>query len=169
MAAAAAVASSSVRSTVIVWFKSTDLRLHDHEPFWSAHTQAIKANQALLPVFIFDPRFLGAGRSSFGFAKSGPLRARFLVEAVTDLRDRLRARGSDLWIDVGEPEKILPQLACTHRVTGMIWLTRIKMRCLLFLPQLCANIDIVVESIPVLFIFSQFNSQKRCLVIVIYG
>jgi deoxyribodipyrimidine photolyase len=41
--------------------------------------------------------------------------ATFLLECVSDLRARLRERGSDLLVRVGRPEAVLPQLA---RATG---------------------------------------------------
>jgi deoxyribodipyrimidine photo-lyase len=42
---------------------------------------------------------------------SGALRAQFLLESVLDLRTRLREKGGDLLIRVGDPEKIVAQLA----------------------------------------------------------
>ena len=42
--------------TAIVWFRSCDLRLRDHEPLVSAN--ADPGADHLLPVFIFDPRDL---------------------------------------------------------------------------------------------------------------
>lgn len=38
-------------------------------------------------------------------------RCRFLLESISDLRARLRCRGSDLLIFQGHPEKIIPELA----------------------------------------------------------
>jgi deoxyribodipyrimidine photolyase len=179
--------AAQLSSTAIVWFKSTDLRLHDHLPlafanvrtktsslricpfynctnfldlcqliFLSLHlTQGLLKDDSvphrlsggrknkpsspslgkfapvglsssspplsssastasgftnILPVYVFDPRFLGVGRSSFGFQKSGVLRARFLRESVADLRANLRAKGSDLLIRTGAPEDILPEV-----------------------------------------------------------
>jgi deoxyribodipyrimidine photo-lyase len=64
----------------------------------------------VLPVFVFDPRFLGAGRSAFGFQKSSHIRARFLRECVEDLRRSLRARGSDLLVCCGSPELVIPDV-----------------------------------------------------------
>lgn len=46
-----------------------------------------------------------------GFEKTGAYRARFLLQSVADLRQRLRARGSDLVVRVGRPEDVLPPLA----------------------------------------------------------
>lgn len=46
-----------------------------------------------------------------GFERTGAYRARFLLQSVSNLRQRLRARGSDLIVRVGRPEDVLPALA----------------------------------------------------------
>jgi deoxyribodipyrimidine photo-lyase len=67
-------------TTAIVWFKPTDLRLADNEPLVAAHASASR----VLHVFVFDP--VWHGRTAFGFPKCGHHRARFVLEAVADLR-----------------------------------------------------------------------------------
>eukprot|EP00850_Spirogloea_muscicola_P011764 SM000074S21674 [mRNA] locus=s74:210664:213053:- [translate_table: standard] len=52
-----------------------------------------------------------AGKSSSGFDKTGPYRAKFLVECVEDLRRNLRKHGSDLVVRIGKPEDVLLKLA----------------------------------------------------------
>ncbi|WIA32347.1 hypothetical protein OEZ86_003183 [Tetradesmus obliquus] len=92
------------RKPALLWFRN-DLRLHDHEPLAAACAGAT----SLLPVYIFDPREYG--KSPNGFDKTGPYRAKFILEALGDLRDRLRAAGSDLLVRIGKPEEVLPELA----------------------------------------------------------
>lgn len=88
---------------VLLWFRN-DLRLHDHEPL-----QAILAGQDQpIGLYCFDPRQFGT--TAFGFAKTGPYRAKFLIESVINLRASLRALGSDLLVRVGLPEVVLPEL-----------------------------------------------------------
>jgi deoxyribodipyrimidine photo-lyase len=89
---------------IIYWFRN-DLRLHDNEAFFSATQIA----QEVVPVYVFDPRQFE--KTKFGFRRAGALRAQFLLETVLDLRTRLREKGGDLLIRVGEPEKIIAQLA----------------------------------------------------------
>lgn len=67
-------------SVGVVWYKVTDLRLHDHEPLLRAHSECDKVAH----VFCFDPRWFGD--TDFGFPKTGPHRARFMRESVEDLR-----------------------------------------------------------------------------------
>lgn len=89
---------------IIYWFRN-DLRLQDNEAFFSATQSA----QEVVPVYVFDPRQFE--KTKFGFRRAGALRAQFLLESVLDLRNRLREKGGDLLIRVGEPEKIIAQLA----------------------------------------------------------
>eukprot|EP00884_Botryococcus_braunii_P005970 jgi/Botrbrau1/15374/Bobra.43_2s0005.1 len=112
--------AGGARRAALVWFRS-DLRLHDHEALLAAHREA----SSVLPVFCFDPRDFS--RHALGFEKTGPYRAKFLLECVADLRARLRDRGSDLLIRVGKPEEVLTELCrqlgasavyCTGEVTA---------------------------------------------------
>ena len=89
---------------IIYWFRN-DLRLHDNEGFYTATKKA----DEVIPVYVFDPRQFAKTR--FDFRRSGALRARFLLESVSELRNRLREKGSDLLIRIGEPEKIIAELA----------------------------------------------------------
>ncbi|XP_062211219.1 blue-light photoreceptor PHR2-like [Phragmites australis] len=92
------------RRRTLVWFRA-DLRIHDHEPLHAA----AGASSSLLPVFVFDPRDFG--KSPSGFDRTGPYRANFLLDSVSDLRRSLRARGGDLVVRVGRPEVVIPELA----------------------------------------------------------
>lgn len=88
-----------------MWFRQ-DLRLHDNE----ALTDALANADEVVPVYIFDERVF-LGKTRFGFPKTGKFRARFILEAVHDLRQSLRALGSELIIRVGKPEDVLYDLA----------------------------------------------------------
>lgn len=94
----------AVRRASVVWFRN-DLRCHDNEALAAATEHSV----AVLPVYCFDPR--DYGKSSSGFDKTGPYRAKFLLECVSTLREKLRERGSDLVIRVGKPEEVLVDLA----------------------------------------------------------
>lgn len=95
---------AAIRRASIVWFRN-DLRVHDNECLNSANNESM----SVLPVYCFDPR--DYGKSSSGFDKTGPYRASFLVESVSDLRKNLQARGSDLVVRIGKPETVLVELA----------------------------------------------------------
>ncbi len=88
----------------IYWFRN-DLRLHDNEGF----LKATEKGSEVIPIFIFDPRvFEGTVR---GFRRTGGYRARFIMESVADLRESIRKKGGDLLIRIGEPERVLAELA----------------------------------------------------------
>lgn len=95
---------AAIRRASIVWFRN-DLRVHDNESLNTANNESV----SVLPVYCFDPR--DYGKSSSGFDKTGPYRASFLIESVSDLRKNLQARGSDLVVRVGKPETVLVELA----------------------------------------------------------
>ncbi|XP_059625664.1 blue-light photoreceptor PHR2 [Cornus florida] len=96
--------AAGVRRASIVWFRN-DLRVHDNECLNSATNESM----SVLPLYCFDPR--DYGKSSSGFDKTGPYRATFLIESVSDLRKNLQARGSDLVVRIGKPETVLVELA----------------------------------------------------------
>jgi len=99
-------ACTSSNSPTIVWFRN-DLRLHDHEPL----IMALQGGAAVVLIYCVDPRHFAA--SHLGVHKTGPFRARFLLECLADLRSSCRALGGDLLVRVGEPERVLPELAAT--------------------------------------------------------
>lgn len=93
------------RKAGIVWYRN-DLRLHDHE----ALSRACAECTSILPVYCFDPREYGTMKNR-KYGKTGPYRATFVIDAVRDLRERLRERGSDLMVVIGKPEEVLPEIA----------------------------------------------------------
>lgn len=95
--------SAAARRTTIVLFRN-DLRCHDNEALVSANNEST----SVLPVYCFDPRDYGKSKS--GFDKTGPYRASFLIESVSNLRKNLQARGSDLVVRIGKVESVLSEL-----------------------------------------------------------
>src|SRR4051812_36285672 len=95
--------------TILVWFRN-DLRLHDNEILM----EAVRKADNILPVYCFDPYYFQ--QTASGVTKTGSFRARFLLEAVADLRKNLQAYGAELIIRTGNPAEILPQLAEQYQV-----------------------------------------------------
>src|SRR4051812_34838324 len=90
--------------TSIVWFK-TDLRLHDNEML----VKAIAGSDAVLPVYCLDQdQFI---TNTYGFKKTGNFRTQFLMEALRDLDQQLRALGSGLLVVKGDPAIELAKVA----------------------------------------------------------
>jgi deoxyribodipyrimidine photo-lyase len=100
--------------TVLVWFRN-DLRIHDHQPLY----EALRQGQRVIPLYCLDPRQFG--HTSFGFAKTGAYRAKFLLESLADLRHSLRQLGSDLVMRQGHPEEVIPTLVKELEVTAVFW------------------------------------------------
>ncbi|XP_057535925.1 blue-light photoreceptor PHR2-like [Amaranthus tricolor] len=94
---------AAARRATIVWFRN-DLRVHDNECLTTANNESM----SVLPLYCFDPREYG--KLSSGFDKTGPFRASFLIESVSDLRKNLRERGSDLVVRIGKPEAVLVEM-----------------------------------------------------------
>ncbi len=65
----------------------------------------------VIPIYIFDDRVFKGRTRWFDFPKTGKFRAKFTIEAVEDLREQLRKRGSELVVRVGKPEDVLFELA----------------------------------------------------------
>eukprot|EP00048_Salpingoeca_helianthica_P020268 m.5726 g.5726 ORF g.5726 m.5726 type:complete len:637 (-) comp4604_c0_seq1:35-1945(-) len=92
----------------LLWLRC-DLRLHDNVLFAEAVSRVRAGAVAeVLPVYVFDERQFQD--TSLGFHKTGPLRAKFLLESVSDLKSHLRSIGSDLLVASGRPELVLPSL-----------------------------------------------------------
>jgi len=66
----------------------------------------------VVPVFVVDPTVLE-------FAS--PVRVASMCEALSDLRERYRDRGSDLVIARGEPSGVLPDVAAEYGADGVTW------------------------------------------------
>lgn len=96
----------------LMWFRN-DLRLQDNETL----IKAISENTSVLPIYIFDTRSFRT--STYGFKKTGPFRAQFLLESVANLRHQLRAIGGDLAIYTGIPEDIIPALCQQHNISNV--------------------------------------------------
>lgn len=86
----------------LIWFRN-DLRTYDN----SSLTRACEAN-TVVAIYCFDPRQFG--KTEFGFDKTGKFRAKFLLESVTNLQQRLARLNIPLLVFHDTPESVLPQV-----------------------------------------------------------
>lgn len=86
------------KKRVIVWFRN-DLRVHDNE----ALHDALNSGGEVYPVYVFDSRVF-TGTTSYGMPKTGKFRARFILQAIAQLKESLQSLGTDLIIRSGHPE-----------------------------------------------------------------
>ena len=91
-------------TAIVVFIR--DLRLHDNP---ALHQACARARQ-VVPLFVADPAIAAP-----------PNRARFLAEALADLRASLRERGGDLVIRDGDPAAEVTKLA-TETKAGAVYL-----------------------------------------------
>jgi len=106
----------------VLWFRK-DLRIMDNPVL----QLAAESSTDLLCVYCIDPRYydvnswsrpgpthskivIEAPAGMEPIRKTGPFRARFVIECVLDLQSKLRESGSDLLILKGKPEEMIPQL-----------------------------------------------------------
>ena len=82
-----------------IWWVRRDLRLKDNQ----ALSEAVSSAQAVIPVFISDPKLVGSSRVS-------PKRLAFYYQGLIELDSELRSRGSNLIFRQGKPIEILMQL-----------------------------------------------------------
>lgn len=96
------------KARIAICLLRNDLRLHDNE----ALSWAFKNADFVVPLYCFDPRHY-KGTWHFNLPKTGSHRLKFLLESVSDLRNTLRLKGSNLIVRVGKPEVIVPELVKT--------------------------------------------------------
>lgn len=95
--------------TSIVWFK-TDLRLHDNETL----VRAIANSDFIIPVYCLDNDQFRT--TTYGLQKTGNFRTQFILEAVQDLDEQLRAMGSGLVLTRGDAAIELAKIAHQYNV-----------------------------------------------------
>lgn len=104
------MASGAVRnrasSARAVWLRC-DLRLDDNPALHAA----CDGSNSLLPIFVFDPAKFRKPTLA-GAWKSSARRARFLLESVACMRQKLESRGSGLAVAIGKTPDVLSRL-CT--------------------------------------------------------
>lgn len=93
----------------IVWFRN-NLRIHDNEVL----VKAIAKAEIVIPVYVIDNELLGT--ANFGFRKMGVHRAKFMLEAVTDLAKSLEQLGTKLQVHIGDTTEILNKLVAEYGV-----------------------------------------------------
>ena len=116
--------TADATTRVVVWFRN-DLRLNDNYVVQRAESLAASTPKCdVLPVYCFDPRFFAP--SAWGTPKTGGRRARFQLECVLNLRENLRAAGSDLLVAVGKPEDVIAEHALDAPGCKTLVLTQVR-------------------------------------------
>lgn len=98
---------TTTQKITLFWFRR-DLRLYDNAGLF----EALKHNENVLPVFIFDPQILSR-------LVSTDLRVPFIHQTVLALKQKLQIQKSDLWIDYGQPLEVFQKLAKKFQVEAI--------------------------------------------------
>ncbi|QBQ42058.1 deoxyribodipyrimidine photolyase [Sphingobacterium psychroaquaticum] len=98
------------KKVILVWFRN-DLRIHDNEILF----EAVDKGDIVIPVYFFDPRYFG--KNKFDFLNTGILRAKFLIESVSHLKQSLQELGADLLVFQGKPEILIETLCAKYDIT----------------------------------------------------
>lgn len=101
-----------MKNNNLIWFRN-DLRVHDNTVLFEAR----KTADHLIAIYCFDPKYFENDR--FGFKKTEKYRAKFLIETVTDLQEKLAALNITLLVYKDLPEAIIPKLCKTHDITDI--------------------------------------------------
>lgn len=111
--------SNNKMKRIIVWLRN-DLRVHDNPVLdWAAKYGG--KTKEILPVYSIDPRFTTRKVEKYDTQKCGPLRARFLLETLENLRTNLEALGSHLLITLEKPEVFLPLLISENADNTLVY------------------------------------------------
>ncbi|MEO5682973.1 MAG: deoxyribodipyrimidine photo-lyase [Chitinophagaceae bacterium] len=89
----------------ICWFRR-DLRLDDNAALY----YALKSNQSVLPVFIFDKQILDQ------LEEKADRRVEFIHAAITEMQEQLTALGSSLEVYYGYPADVYTQLMKKYKI-----------------------------------------------------
>lgn len=97
--------------TRILWFRR-DLRLHDHPALAAALEPG--DGTAVVPLFVVDPRLVGAPRM-------GAPRLSYLCDALAALDEGLHRRGGRLIVRSGDPRDVVPAVAAETGAAAVHW------------------------------------------------
>eukprot|EP01041_Mallomonas_annulata_P003815 gene3815-7597_t len=97
----------------LVWYRETDLRVHDNAALFTAHNQCAEVSH----VFCFNPNEFIV--TEFGIEKTGYKRLKFLAEAVYDLSRRINSLGGKLFTFIGSPVDIIPKMFESRELKGL--------------------------------------------------
>ena len=91
----------------IFWFRR-DLRLYDNAGLF----EALKNNQNVLPLFIFDEEILAQLESS-------DLRVPFIHQTLAAMKEQLNHKKSDFLIEYGKPSEVFKKLSENYKIKSI--------------------------------------------------
>ena len=92
----------------IIWFRR-DLRLYDN----AALFHALKYSNQVFPVFIFDIQILSKLKNK------KDRRIEFILRSLAEIKKTLNENGSDLIVEMGDPEFLIPKLITEYKCNSL--------------------------------------------------
>ena len=111
------MAAKLAKRTSLVWFKNTDLRLHDHLPLLTAH----KSSDSVIHLMVIDKFWFNNKTELLGINKTGSFRCKFLKESILDLRKNLNKLNSQLIIRYGTSSNVIPSIIQKYNVSSVYY------------------------------------------------
>ena len=99
-----------MKTTVSLFWFRRDLRLHDNHGLY----EALKHNEAVLPIFIFDTSILDS-------LPKNDARVEFIHEQLKTINTSLQAHDSGLSVYHGTPEAVFEQLTTEYDVSSVYY------------------------------------------------
>ncbi len=96
----------------LIWFRN-DLRTQDNQSLF----QACKKANKVIGVYCLDPRQFEVNKH--GFKKTEKFRAKFLLETIRDLKNKLSQLNIPLFIFHDFPENVIPKLVEEHSISSI--------------------------------------------------
>jgi len=96
----------------LIWFRN-NIRVTDNP----ALELAKQAGKNCIAVYVFPD--IEPNKQSFGFRKVGVHRAKFILEALADLKERLLLQGIELLIRTGNPSEIIAEIAIEYQLKSV--------------------------------------------------
>ena len=97
-----------MNQNTIIWFRR-DLRLYDN----AALFYALKDSNQVFPVFIFDTKILSKLKNK------KDRRIEFILRSLTEIKKTLNENGSDLIVEMGDPEFLIPKLIKEYKCNSL--------------------------------------------------
>ena len=92
----------------IIWLRR-DLRLYDN----AALFHALKDSNQVFPVFIFDIKILSELKNK------KDRRIEFILRSLDEIKKSLNEKGSDLIVEMGDPESLIPKLITEYKCKSL--------------------------------------------------
>jgi len=87
----------------LIWFRN-DLRIHDN----CSVSNALKESNTTIALYCFDKRYFK--KNSFGFIKTEKYRAKFLIETITNLKQKLSTLNIPIFVYYNTTEQAIAKL-----------------------------------------------------------